>query len=182
MVKEKNKFSPKKYIKENYMKNGKVDISINVKSKDTFYDELDVKRLTLSKKIEDYIDSKLKNVIYKSNVVLTFYTTKLSDDEQDNIIKLIRSHYGLILFQNKRELNITKIKTFILFIIGILFLASTYILSSKYILIKDILSIAGWVSIWEMISIILFDIIKAQIEKHNYQRLYDAKIKFEVRK
>jgi hypothetical protein len=182
MTRNKNKFNPKKYIKENYMGNGKVDISINVEDKDTFYDELDVKRLTLSKDIEDYIESKLKKVIYKSNVVLTFYTPELSEDEQEDIIKLIRSHYGLILFQNKRELNITKIKIFILFIIGISFLASTHILSSEYVLVKDILSIAGWVSIWEIVSTILFDTIKTQREKYNYQRLYNAKIKFEFRK
>jgi hypothetical protein len=181
MVRKKTKFNPQKYIKENYVEDDKINISININNKHDFYDELDVKRLTLSKTLADYIDSKLKNVIYKGNVVLTFYTPALADEEQEDIIKLIRSYYGLILFQNKKELSFNKMKISILFLIGVIFLASTYILSPTYVLIRDLLSIAGWVSIWEMFSIILFDTIKVQREKYNYLRLYNAKIKFETK-
>jgi hypothetical protein len=182
MVRKKIKFNPQKYIKENYIEDDKINISININDKHDFYDELDVKKLTLSRNVADYIDFKLRNVIYKKNVTLTFHTLELSDEEQEDIIKLIRSYYGLILFQQKRELNFNKMRILMLFLIGLVFLASTYILSSTYVLIKDILSIAGWVSIWEMFSIILFDIIRAQREKHNYLRLYNAKIRFEMKK
>jgi len=172
-------FNAEQYINNNYVEDNDVIISIYINKLNNFYNEIDADELTLSDDIVNFTNSRIKNVPQKYNVVLEFDTPSIKKKEKEKIVSIIRSHYGLASSLEQNVLKNNKLKAITFFIIGTIFLFISYYTSN---IIRDIISIAGWVAIWETVSVLLFDNIKIRTSKLNIDRLYNAKIEFKERK
>ena len=178
MKKQKLDFKAKKYISTYYIKNGKAVISIDIKDNNMFYNELDHDGLTLSNKIIHFIDNRIDYILYRYEVVLKFYCEEITEDEKKKITNMIRTHYGLEANERNNDLNLNKIKSSSLFLLGVVFLALSSISNGYSFIIKEILSIAGWVAIWEMVTSMLFGTIKIKLDKYDATKLSKAEIYF----
>ncbi len=179
---KRKKFDAEKYIANNYVEDEDAIISIYINELDDYYNEYDADDLTLSDDILSFINNRVENISNKYNIVLEFDTPQISEEEKDKILTIVRSHYGLSYFRKQKVLKANKYKSLVFFLIGALFLVlSNYVLDYGLIM-SDILSIAGWVSLWETLSILLFDNLKFRANRINIDRLYNAKIIFNVRK
>lgn len=180
MMKTKN-FDAEKYIARNYVEDEDAIISIYIKESEDYYNEYDADDLTLSDDILSFISNRAETISNKYNIVIEFDTPHISEKEKEKLLSIIRSHYGLEYSLKQKTLMINQLKALVFFLIGTIFLIlSNAVHFSK--LLTDILSIAGWVSMWETLSILLFDSIKSKTNKTNIDRLYNAKIIFKERK
>ena len=181
-MRKKSKFNADQYIDRNYVENEDAIISIYIKDVDDFYNEFDADDLTLSDDIIKFINSRVENISYKYSITLEFDSPIIAREEKGKLIDIIKSQYGLASSLKQKELKTNKLKAFIFFIIGTLFLLLSYSSTNYGSLVKDILSIAGWVAVWETVSVLIFDTIKIRTTKLKADRLYNAKIEFKERK
>ena len=66
-----------------------------------------------------------------------------------------------------------------LFIIGTLFLLIGYALpSTTWSIIKEMISIVGWVILWDMMESIIFTSNKRKLERLNNIQIYDSQVEF----
>ncbi len=176
------KFDAEKYIARNYVENEDAIISIYIKNKEDYYNEYDADDLTLSDDILSFVHNRVENISTKYNIVLEFDTPHITDEEKNKLLTIIKSHYGLSYSLKQKMLKGNKIKSLIFFLIGTIFLILSNSIKDFAKLFVDILYIAGWVSLWETLSILLFDNIKSKTNRINIDRLYNAKIIFKERK
>jgi hypothetical protein len=178
---KKSKFNAEQYIDNNYVEDEDAIISIYIDKVDEYYNEFDADELTLSDDILNFINNRVENISYKYNIILEFDSPVITIEEKNKLINIIKSHYGLAYSLKQKILKINQLKAILFFILGTLFLMLSYSIINYGDLIKDILSIAGWVAIWETVSVLLFDNIKIRTNKLNIDRLYNAKIEFKER-
>jgi nitrate reductase NapE component len=171
-------FRAKNYIDTNYIKNGKAVISMKVKDNQMFYNELDADSITLSREITDFIDKRIDYIPYKYEIVMQFYCKDMLEDEKKKIKDMLKAYYGLEANEKSEELKRNNIKSFILFIMGVFFLLLASLIAQYGFLLKEIISIAGWVAIWEMVTSVLFDTIKIKLDKLDATNLCNAEIIF----
>jgi hypothetical protein len=176
------RFDAVEYIDSNYVEDKDAIISITVPHMNSFYNEFDADMLALSDDIIDFIDGRVKNIPYKYHIILEFITPHMSKQEKENIVDIIKSHYGLLSSSRQRVLYSNNLKAGTLFILGTFFLFVSYSLPDSNVFVKEIFSIAGWVSAWETFNSLLLDAISIRNNKRNIDRLYNSKIKFKVRK
>lgn len=180
-MRKKLKFDAEEYIDFNYVENEDAIISIYVEEVDDFYNEFDADELTLSDDIVNFINNRVETISNKYGIVLEFDVPKMSSKEKEKIINIIRSNYGLTSSLKNKALQTIKYKSLVFFLIGIPFLLFSYSMSDFGELGKEVLSIVGWVSIWEAISAMLFDNFKLRTSKLKVDRLFNAPIKFSER-
>lgn len=171
-------FNAEKHLENNCIENGKAVIAIKVNDKESFYNELDAKRVTLSSDITSFIDNKIYYIPYKYSTVIKFYCERMSTDEEQAISEMLRSWYGMKANQMNKELRTNNYKSLTLFIIGICFLGLSSFLTNFGFLIEQVLSIAGWVAIWETVSSVLFDTVRLKLDRYDAVNLYNAEVLF----
>ena len=67
----------------------------------------------------------------------------------------------------------------LLFIIGVVILIVAYALEGKILkLIDEILFIAGWVVLWDMMESVIFTNNERNVKRLNKLQLYDSKVEF----
>lgn len=181
-MRRKSKFNAEQYIDKNYVENEDAIISVYIEEMDDFYNEFDADELTLSDDVINFINGRAENISYKYDITLEFDTPVMTQEDKDKIVNIIRSNYGLASSLRQKVLKANKIKALVLSLLGSLFLLLSYSTTNYGELIKDILSIVGWVAIWEAVSALLLDTIKIRTAKSNIDRLYNAKIIFKERK
>jgi hypothetical protein len=182
IMKKKSIFDADKYINRNYVENEDAIISIYIKDADDYYNEFDADDLTLSDDILSFINNRVENISYKYNIVLEFDSPVIALHEKKKLLNIIKSHYGLAYSLKQKASKANKLKALIFFVIGIIMLLLSYFIGKYVNLISEILLIAGWVAVWETVSVIFFDNIKVMTNKRNIDRLYNAKIIFKERK
>lgn len=98
--------------------------------------------------------------------------------KQEKVESVVRTYYGLDVTLGNKELELNKMKSVVSFFIGVFFLFLLSSLSPFGYLIKEVLSIAGWVAIWETVNVILLETIRIKMYKINVTRLYNSTIEF----
>lgn len=176
--KQKFDFKAKKYLNTNYIKNGKAVISMNVKDPSMFYEELDADRITLSKNITDFIDKRIDYIPYRYEIVIKFYCKNVTIEEEKKIVSMLRAHYGLEANELANEMRLNNLKSLSLFIMGLCLLGLSSIAASFGFLIKEVLSIAGWVAVWETVTSVLFGAVRLKLDKYDATNLYNAEVIF----
>lgn len=180
-MKKKSKFDAKQYIDNNYVENEEAIISVYIEETEDFYNEFDDDELTLSDDLIHFINNRVDNISIKYDLVLEFNAPKMKTTEQNKIITIIRSHYGLVLSSRQSILDQNKIKALFLFVLGLFLLLLSNSFDNLSSLIQEVISIAGWVAIWESISVIFMDNIKIKMMKKKVERLFNARIIFKER-
>ena len=145
-------------------------IEIDLNSKEDLLEKYNNKRI--SKDLIEYLINETYFINKKDNIVIQINNNIKTDID---IVKYLTN--GL---KDEYESNIkihlkNDIIQIILFFLGIFFLfLSTQIHSSD--IWKEILLIGGWVPIWEMIDLELFDDFRGNKRKRIIQKLLDSEI------
>ena len=129
-VKEKIKlYSNEEYL-QGYIRNEflvddeSANINIRLKNSDDLFDSRTIaNQLDLNSEIYDYIDD--KSSMLNSLIKLNFHIIcpKLSKDEKERTINIIKEHYAIELYKIQKEYKRYKLKIFVLSLLGIIFFA-----------------------------------------------------------
>lgn len=179
-VNKKIKFREKDYVDINYIReDGKALIPIELESLDELYMHHDYQKLILSDDIYNYIKEVASVIPFKYDIVLEFHCPEIDEETQDRIRRIIKNNYGMEIddldYENRWEAYIS----IALFIIGTLFLLIGYALpSTTWSIIKEMISIVGWVILWDMMESIIFTSNKRKLERLNNIQIYDSQVEF----
>lgn len=144
-------------------------ITININSRKDLFDVYNTKEI--NDKLIAHLIKEAAYITTKDNLTIKILN---KTNENINISKLIKDRlkreYDNVIFENHKN-NLTQ---FILFIIGvtILVIAKLY----NHLIWHDVLVIIGWVPIWEMVDIEIFDNINEKRLKKVINKLLVSKI------
>lgn len=103
----------------------------------------------------------------------------MNDIERNKLVDEIRENYGIDVKENLLKLKFERYKQIIFLIIGILSLISSNFFTNHHITLPgQLISIFGWVIIWEFVYSFIFSTIKINIENKRYKKIISAKIHF----
>ena len=179
-VNKKIKFREKDYVERNYIReDGKAVIPIDLNSIDDLYMKHDYKKLVLSDDVADYIEEIASIIPFKYDIVFQFHCHKISEEEQERIQKIIKNNFGMEIDDIDYENRMTGYISILLFIIGVVILIVAYALEGKILkLIDELLFIAGWVILWDMMESVIFTNNERNVKRLNKLQLYDSKVEF----
>ena len=145
-------------------------IEIDLNSKEDLLERYNNKRI--SKDLVEYLINETNFVSKKDSIVIQINNNIKADiDIAKYLINGLKDEYESTIRSHLKN-NIIQI---VLFFLGIFFLfLSTQINSSD--IWKEILLIGGWVPIWEMIDLELFNDFRGRKRKRIIQKLLDSKI------
>ena len=164
---------------KNYIKNDSAVIPIELKSLDELYMKHDYKKLALSDDLCKYIEEIAYIIPLKYNIILEIHCPEISEQEQLKIKKIIKNNYGMEIDDRDYDVREANHKCISLFFLGAFFLIIAYALESILIdFWKEVLSIAGWVALWEMFESLMLENAKKKSERLNNLQPYDSEIRF----
>ena len=134
----------------------------------------------LSDELSSYIYSCCKgNSSGNSIRINILHTHSISDEEKKEVIDAIRSNFGIDIKENILHIKYELGLELLLIIIGMILLVASKIFHNlNAIVIDEVISIFGWVMIWEAAYHFVFVDIKEMIENKRLKKLTDAKIYF----
>ena len=141
------------------------NIIVNLKNENDLYEKYS------NEVSNDLINYLIKEIRYIKDDIKITVNTNLKIENIDTLIKdgLIKKYNNL-----NRIDNFYDNKQIIFFILGVVFIfISTFI---KYEVLKEIIIIAGWVGIWEMLGITLNTDSEIRLNRKQLKRLLDCKI------
>ena len=163
------------------MKDDRAVIPVELDNYEDLYMKHDYKKMELSDSVCSYIEEIAYMVPINTDITIEIHCPKVSKSRQEKMKKAIRNNYGMEIDELEDEFRVQNIRSFTLFIFGILFLVANIFLE-KYRYIGNITSnfmcVVWWVAIWNFIEIQTFDRRENREKRLNYQQLYDAKITF----
>lgn len=145
------------------------NIIVNLNSKDDLYEKYSN---GLSRDLVSYLVREAK---YADSNIKIIVNTNL---EVDNLETFIKKGLEEVYMETRKIDKIHNIKQFMFFIIGIVFL----ILSTMglFSILKEIIIIAGWVAIWEVVDISLNVDSELKLNRTLIRKLINSK--FEINK
>ena len=145
-------------------------IEIDLNSKEDLLEKYNNKRI--SKDLIEYLINETNFINKKDNVVIQINNNIKTDiDIAKYLINGLKDEYESNIKSHLKN-NIIQI---ILFFLGIFFLFLSTQINDNDIW-KEILLIGGWVPIWEMIDLELFNDFRGHKRKRIIQKLLDSKI------
>ena len=173
------KFSEADYIDKHYIDGDNAIIPINLDSIDELYMKHDFKKLALSDEICKYIEEIAYIIPLKYHIVLEIHSPKIDEQEQLSIKKVIKNNYGMEIDDRDYDVRVAYHKCISMCFLGAFFLIVAYTFDN-YLndFIKEVISIAGWVALWEMFECLMLDNAKKKTERINNLQLYDSEIRF----
>lgn len=98
-------------------------------------------------------------------------------EEQEKIVDMIRSYYGLEIKEEMMHIEYNNIRMSFLIVLGVIFILISNLLSSVFWL-EEVLLIIGWVLIWEVVYDLVFEETKKRIKIKRFKKLTRCKINF----
>ncbi len=173
------KFSEHHYFEKNYLKKGKAVIPITINNINDLYMKHDYLKLDLSDSLCNYIEETAYIVPIEYDIILEIHSPEIDEEEQNRIKKNIKSNFGMEIDDIDYDLRTANYKASTLFVFGSLLLIFGYaIFSYVWPFIYEMINIAGWVALWDMIEIIILDNKDLKVERLNKLQLYDAQVTF----
>ena len=187
-VKEKIKlYSNEEYL-QGYIRNEflvddeSANINIRLKNSDELFDSRTIaNQLDLNSEIYDYIDD--KSSMLNSLIKLNFHIIcpKLSKDEKERTINIIKEHYAIELYKIQKEYKRYKLKIFVLSLLGILFFA-IYSLIAYFTKSKLFIEVFGFLfsfTLWEAFESYIYDLSDIKIVRESITQKLLMNIDFE---
>ncbi|MBO5397916.1 MAG: hypothetical protein J6A36_03185 [Clostridia bacterium] len=173
------KFSEQDYFEKHYLKDGKAIIPISIEKIDDLYMKHDYLKLDLSDSLCNYIEEMAYIVPIEYDIVLEIHSPELSVEEQNRIRKNFKSNFGMEIDDIDYSIKEANKKATTLFVFGTIFLILSYLLYSHvWDFFYELVNIAGWVALWDMVEILILDNDESRIERLNKLQLYDANVTF----
>ena len=173
------KFSEKDYFEKHYLKDGKAVIPITIDNVDDLYMKHDYRKIDLSDQLCNYIEEIAYIVPIEYDIVLEIHSPEISEERQERIRKNFKVNYGMDIDDRDYEIKMSNLKAFIMFLIGVFLMFLAYALK-PYIwdVLSEIIVIAAWVPLWDMIEIVTLENKDLKVERLNKLQLYDAQVTF----
>ena len=159
----------------------KQEIRLRIHEESDLYNPLDPDQIMLSDDISDYLVSQYENMhrFTKETYSMRIISDTLLDEE--SVTKAIRHHCLQQTDNLKHELKVQTIKELTLAILGAILLTLWVVLSrTREGVDMEILSIMGWVAIWEATSILIMRRPELMTEKKTYEKASKTEIFFET--
>ena len=134
----------------------------------------------LSDELSNYIYNSCKGSSNNKKIKINIlHNHEIKEEEKIKIIDAIRSNFELDIKENILHIKYELSLEIILIIIGtILLITSKVFHNLNTIIIDEVISIFGWVMIWEAAYHFVFVDIKEMIENKRLKKLTEAKIYF----
>ena len=179
LSKRKIKFNEQDYIEKHYIKGENAVIPIKIEKISQFYNNYDLKELTMNDELTKYIDNITYLIPVSYSITLEFHTPQLSEEEQRKIKKMIKMNYSMDIDDIEYSMKINFWKTMTLLTIGLSLLIITYLISSYiWTIATECLTIAASVAIWNAVETLLLENSSLKYKKNDSLQLYDAKVIF----
>src|SRR5574344_357130 len=131
-------------------------ININVKRKEDITDKFNEN--IISDELSKYIYEQCYGEKFNKKININiFYEFAMDETEKNVISNMIKTNFSMLLLEEKIESKLELFKELIVFIIGAIFILIAYFVDHEHVyLLSEIISIFGWVAIWEFAYNILF--------------------------
>ena len=136
--------------------------------------------LLISSETAAFLEHSTKAIHHKKDLTLQFYSNVIDDREKVLYEKGIRNYYENSFLAHQRELKHNLWLTLLLTLIGIVYFGVIVAISLffYYDIILEMLSIAGWVFLWEAVDIFFFQRPKIKHAQYRSYALMKAKINY----
>lgn len=153
-------------------------INLIIQNKEDFYDKFNTNRL--SKELGDYLYNNSLQFSLKETLSISIITTfKLEKREQEEIVDMVREHFGLSVRETLNYYKFNRVKKLILFILGILLICCAHFTELRHdFIFSEVLLIIGWVAIWEVFENIILVETKKRFKLKYLKKLVKCKILF----
>ncbi len=160
------------------MESKPIIINVKINDRNDIYDKYNDN--ILSKELSNYIYDQCRGEKLNKKININIISNiNFNEEEENNIKSLIKNNYSLIRCDNLIQFDYNNKKSLIGFLIGILFIITASILENNSLFVlSEILSIFGWVSIWEVAYHIIFIDAKKSLNNKRTIQLEKAKINF----
>jgi len=157
-------------------KTKRIDIMITKDSQ--LYNQFNNSRL--SDELSIYILEQFRGVPFSTDVVLNISSNyKLIASEKKKLVNEIRENYGLDIRENLLMLRFQRFKELVVLFFGLLLIALAHFFDSEvYYNLQQMISIFGWVLVYECFSCLSFVNTKLRYQNKRYEKLIKSKIIF----
>lgn len=185
----------KKYLENLYnfdKKSNSYEINLSLRNYEEVYNPFDYsqyKRRDMDEDFLDYVYEESLGIPLKYNIKLNMHLKKEVYDENKtkNLKNGIKNNFAWRLTINLRKLNELYQKCILLLFAGVFFLGFTFFFAglvksdnSAWNLFIESLSILGWVFLWDLVEILVFDLTKLIKKRKLLKRLVKSKVEVEV--
>lgn len=183
---ENNMLSMEKYLEKEYLdEDNNAVIYVNAYDGIEWFDKLSIgNQVTLNQDIYDFIDRKAYYIPIRYPIIIQFVNVDLNEKEQNQIIRLIKEHYTLILNDKRIDLHFNFITILSLFTLGIILLIIYFTINIAEVgeIISEVLSIAASFALWEAVDYFLLERKDISKERLNAGQLSISEIRFITQK
>ena len=172
------KFSEKNYVEKNYMERGKAVIPVKIDKISDLYMEHDYKQMELSDSVCDYIEEIAYMIPINTDIVLEIHCPEIDEELQNKVRKNIKNNYGMEIDDNEYDLAINNRRASVFTIVGIILLIINVLTEDLGIIFYNLLNVAWWVAIWNMVEILVIENQDIKWKRLNNQQLYDSTVTF----
>ena len=159
------------------------NINMRIHNESDLYSEMDPDHKMLSEDAVSYLERVFLGK-YRS-VDDRYVITVISDTpvNEERVKKNIQEEFTLRLDNTRYELKVLMIKALVLLVFGVITLSTWLYFSTKTDAVTtEILSIIGWVFVWEATDIFIFVLQQAdsRTDMHCLKRLLESEIRFKL--
>lgn len=139
----------------------------------------DTYSLSINEKKFKFIKNKKNKYINNLNIFLIDQNNEFDKEEEKEVIKKIKLHYAIKIKEVNKKIFIVNISSLICLIIGLIIMG-LYALFNLYLkyAFSEMISIFGWVFIWEACDLFCFTNLFNKKDKLKYIRLFNASYNF----
>ena len=183
---ENNMLSMESYLEKEYLvEDNNAVIYVNAYDGIEWFDKFSIgNQVTLNQDIYDFIDRKAYYIPIRYPIIIQFVNVDLNEKEQNQIIRLIKEHYTLILNDKRIDLHFNFITILSLFTLGIILLIIYFTMNIAEVgeIISEVLSIAASFALWEAVDYFLLERKDISKERLNAGQLCISEIRFITKK
>lgn len=185
----------KKFLENLYnydSKSNSYEINLSLRNYEEIYNSYDYsqyKKRDMDEDFLDYVYQESLGIPLKYNIRLMFHMKKevYEESKSKSLKNAFKNNFMWRLSITVQQLKDLYNKCLLLLLAGILFLMSTFIFSeiitinnTFFDVFSESLSIIGWVFLWDLVEILVFDVTKLQKKKKVLKRLMDSNVGFEA--
>lgn len=173
------KYNEEKYIKKNYVIDGKAIIPILLEKVDDLFMKHDYKKFEVSDDVCKYIEEIAYMVPMDMDIVLEFHSPKVDEDTKTKMVNAVKNNFAMEIDDTDYDIKRINNRSLIYGLIGLVILVFNLI-TEKWIgpVLSNFICVVWWVAIWEMVELQTIDKADLKWKRLNYQQLYDSKITF----
>ena len=152
-------------------------IHIDLEGKEDLYDEYNWN--ILNDKLAKYIDKQVSKSKFENKIIIEINIGTKDEIDKEKMSKCILEYYSDILAEMRVYEKLSLTRDFLLFTLGVFFLLISNGLQILHIsLLTELLNIAGWVAIWEVIYNRLFVLNERKFKKKRAKQILKSEIVF----